>query len=60
MTGNAPASRVRVVVTIERDSEPIQGTVTDEAGHPRPFCGWLELVTFLEQARTRPLDPPPR
>ena len=60
MTANAPASRIRVVVTIARDSEPIHGTVTDEANDTRPFCGWLELATFLEQARTRPPDPPPR
>jgi hypothetical protein len=37
---------------IERDSDPITGSVTVGADHPQPFKGWIELVAAIERARS--------
>jgi hypothetical protein len=41
-------------LTIERDSEPIRGSVTVPPAEPRAFSGWIELVEAIEAARSVP------
>ena len=45
--GDAPTS-VRLVVEIERHTEPIRGTVSDPAGSEHPYVGWVALIGALE------------
>jgi hypothetical protein len=33
-------------------ADPISGSVSEPAGAPRAFSGWLELIAALERART--------
>jgi hypothetical protein len=37
-------------------SEPICGVLYSEGGAPRPFTGWLELISRIEEIRERPRD----
>jgi hypothetical protein len=46
-------------LTLEVDSPgpaPLRGTLQAETGQPRPFAGWLELMTLLDET----LNPGPR
>lgn len=45
------AGTVRVTVELNRASDQIAGSLHDGRGAARPFDGWLELGTLLEQAR---------
>jgi hypothetical protein len=40
-----------VNLSIEVGSEPIAGSVSVEAGTPRKFSGWIELVAAIESVR---------
>jgi hypothetical protein len=46
--------KLRIILEIERGSEPIAGTLTARDGEGREFCGWTALATTIEWA----LDPP--
>jgi hypothetical protein len=39
-------------LTINVDSDPITGSVSNGAHGPRPFTGWIELVAAIEAARS--------
>jgi len=43
-----PPSRV-LVLRIERQTEPIAGTLSAEGGEPHPFFGWLGLARAMER-----------
>lgn len=45
--------RIRVVVEMAADGEPIEGTVETDGAVPRAFSGWMELVASLDEARER-------
>lgn len=38
-------------LSIEIDSDPITGSVSNGAGEPQLFCGWMELVAAIEAVR---------
>lgn len=40
-------------LTINVDSDPITGSVSNGARGPRPFTGWIELVAAIEAARNQ-------
>jgi hypothetical protein len=39
-------------LSIDVDSDPITGSVSNGAHGSRPFSGWIELVAAIEAART--------
>ncbi len=48
-----PAERVHVDLELERDSDPIRGTVRANA-HALEFSGWLALIAELDGLRRNP------
>jgi hypothetical protein len=46
-TDGDSGSRV-LTLRIEEQAAPIQGSIDDEAGASREFCGWLGLARALE------------
>jgi hypothetical protein len=42
---------LRLVIEIERSSEPIRGRVTGPDGTAREYLGWLALIDMLEDRR---------
>jgi hypothetical protein len=42
---------VRVILDVEREGVPIQGSLSVAPGVERRFHGWLELADALEAAR---------
>jgi hypothetical protein len=40
-----------VTLRLDRATETISGTLADERGDERPFWGWLELSTALDETR---------
>jgi hypothetical protein len=50
-----------IQVTVELDSlaDPIHGTLTDEAGTPRPFSGWTGLLAALDTVINKGKRPDP-
>ncbi len=42
----------RLELSIDLDSDPITGSVSNGAHGPRPFSGWIELVAAIEAARS--------
>lgn len=47
----AADDRVYLGVALERDGEPIRGTVRAGESAKREFSGWLEFMSVLETAR---------
>ncbi|HWI07131.1 MAG TPA: hypothetical protein VNT54_06405 [Solirubrobacteraceae bacterium] len=43
--------RIHLQVAIERDHEPICGTLVDSAGTTYAFTGWMELMSAFDNAR---------
>ncbi len=43
--------RIHLRVAVERDHEPIRGTLADSAGTIHDFTGWLELMSAFDHAR---------
>jgi hypothetical protein len=43
------AERIRVVLDLDRDAEPIAGSMTGDRTPARAFSGWLALGRALEQ-----------
>jgi hypothetical protein len=39
-------------LSIDVESDPISGSVSNGAHGPRPFTGWIELVAAIEAARS--------
>ena len=50
---------MRVILDVERDSVPIQGSLSTAPGVERRFHGWLELADALEAARGGALSSSP-
>lgn len=48
----APPETLSVTVELDRDADPIRGSVSEPAGERRSFSGWLELLEALHRART--------
>lgn len=38
-------------LAVDVGSDPITGSLSVEAGDPKSFCGWIELVAAIEAAR---------
>ena len=38
-------------LSIEVDSDPIAGSVSDGDAYAKPFTGWIDLVAVIETAR---------
>jgi hypothetical protein len=45
-------TRAQVTLDIERDSEPISGSMSDRNGASQSFSGWIELVSLLQAVAT--------
>lgn len=41
------SSRVRVILEVERSTEPIAGVVATDDGVPHSFCGWTALANAI-------------
>jgi hypothetical protein len=39
----------RIVIEIRPESQPISGTIYAASVAPRSFCGWLELISALDE-----------
>jgi hypothetical protein len=39
-----------VLLRLAVGADPISGTVTVDRGRPQAFCGWLELMTVIDDA----------
>jgi hypothetical protein len=50
------AGRDRLVVDIDRNSDPISGVIRRREETERPFTGWLQLIALLDVARGRARD----
>ena len=46
-----PSDMLRVVLEVERDTDPIRGTVADPSGPARAYVGWLALMGALDELR---------
>jgi hypothetical protein len=42
---------LRLVLEVERDVDPIRGTVADPHGPARPYVGWVALIGALDELR---------
>jgi hypothetical protein len=51
--------RVRLLLEIDPDEEPIAGKLTGPSGEVVPFHGWIALTALLESSRTTALDARP-
>jgi hypothetical protein len=51
--GRANVASETMLVTLRLDlaTDTISGTLADERGNERPFWGWLELSTALDETR---------
>jgi hypothetical protein len=45
-------ARAHLELSIDVDSDPISGAVSNGAHGSRPFSGWIELVAAIEAARS--------
>ena len=43
---------IRIVIDLERDSDPIEGTLLEPEFHASSFRGWLALAALIETIRT--------
>lgn len=56
---DSSAETIRVTLELQRAGDRMVGSLHDGARAPRPFDGWLELGTLLEEARRgAPADTP--
>jgi hypothetical protein len=42
---------LRLVLEVERDADPIRGTVAEAQGSARPYVGWVALIGALDELR---------
>jgi hypothetical protein len=54
-----PAAPVRVILLLDRRSEPIAGIVCVEDSEARPFQGWIELAQAIGAAHAGASAAPP-
>jgi hypothetical protein len=52
-TATMTAERIRVLLELDRDADPIAGSLTGDRTPARPFSGWLALGRAIEQEITR-------
>ena len=46
-----PSPVLRLVLEVERNVEPIRGTVADPSGPVRAYVGWIGLIGALDEMR---------
>jgi hypothetical protein len=46
-----PSNPLRLVLEVERDVDPIRGTVADPPGPAREYVGWVALIGALDELR---------
>ena len=49
-----PCDVLRLVLEVERDADPIRGTVAETDGPARAYVGWLALIGALDDLRGAP------
>lgn len=43
---------IRIVIDLERDTDPIEGMLLEPEFHASSFRGWLALAALIETIRT--------
>lgn len=46
-----PSTMLRLVLEVERDADPIRGSVAHPGGEARAYVGWLALIGALDRLR---------
>jgi hypothetical protein len=54
-----PPSKIRLIIELDPDVDPISGTLQQPHTDPAPFSGWLQLAETLETIRRAPGHEPP-
>ncbi|MEA2126605.1 MAG: hypothetical protein QOI80_3387 [Solirubrobacteraceae bacterium] len=54
-----PSDMLRLVLEVEREVDPIRGTVADSCGPARPYVGWVALIGALDELRSAPATEEP-
>lgn len=57
MTGDS--AHTRIVIEIERDTDPIEGRLLEPESEAQAFKGWLSLTALLDAARQAKAKPRP-
>jgi hypothetical protein len=54
-------THLQITVDLELEATPIEGQISTATQPSRPFHGWLELASVIEQLciASRPSTPPP-
>jgi hypothetical protein len=60
MDPGAPRSRAILLELCQTLDGRVEGTVLAQPGAPRPFSGWLELLSILESVLDHRSDPKTR
>lgn len=55
-----PERRIVLHLEVDRDADPITGTLTHSGHLERPFTGWLGLSNAIESIRTGTDEPAER
>jgi hypothetical protein len=50
---------LRLVLEVERDVDPIRGTVAETSGPARAYVGWVALIGALDELRSAPATEEP-
>jgi hypothetical protein len=53
LAGSVSGEHLHLKVAVERDSEPIRGTLDDGLVTTIEFTGWLELMSAFDTVRAR-------
>jgi hypothetical protein len=56
MQQNRNPARTRIMITLDREGEPIHGFVDDGSAASIEFTGWLELMSAITKLRVRTTD----
>ncbi len=52
---------IRLVIVLDKNTEPIEGELIEPSAYAQRFRGWLSLATLIESTRAHPgtdRDPP--
>ena len=49
--GVNPDQRIVLQLVVDRDADPITGTLSENEQHRHPFTGWLGLTDAIEEIR---------